>query len=158
MTPALDVPPRPVDYDTVVVAGQVAVRVALPGVRVHDFDLLEHHRKRARVVIRLAAGPLDRAGVVGGVAAGPDADADVHGRLGVVLSSDSVGVVQGAYGDVVDEPCCGGGGPGDGVVVRCGLGGADRGPDGAVVGCGVTLDVLALRIKIRLFKKLPLPK
>lgn len=42
--------------------------------------------------------------------------------------------------------------------MRCGLRGADWGPDGAVIGRGVALDALALKKKMSSSENLPLPK
>lgn len=115
-------------------ARQIPIRVAPTGILINNLNLLEHHRKRPVGVLRRAASPLNRALVVCAVAAGPDADADVHGRLGVVFPRERVGVVEGADGDVVDVPGCVRRGPGDCVVVAGGLGCGGGGPGGAVVG------------------------
>lgn len=98
-------------------AGVVARLIGVPvrGSRgvVDDIDRLNVERERTFGVVSLAAGPLDRTLGVIWVAAGPDADADAHGRLGVVCAVDGIGVLECAHDDAVQEPLDALGGPVD---------------------------------------------
>ena len=91
------------------VAGRIVLRV----------DLLDRHLEGLLAEVGFAASPLhDARVVVLGVAAGPDAEADVHGRLGVVGALEGVGEFELAQLLAVDPPLDAVLGPVDGVVVE----------------------------------------
>lgn len=121
-------------HNTGIRARLVGVVVRGSGVVVDDVDRLDIHGEGDIGVIRLATRPLDRSLAVGRIASGPDTQLHDHGCLRVVPPAESVGILDCAHGGPVDVPGDGSGGPDDFVCVEFVLGGADRLPDGAVVG------------------------
>ena len=92
------------DLDGLRGSGRVAVFVFAAGGVVGHADGLHEHCVGGFGVVYFSAGPLDGVVVVVFVAAGPDADADVHGCLWVVCPSVCVVVRQRTYDGAVDVP------------------------------------------------------
>ena len=86
--------------------------------RIRHAHRLDRHGVRRLAVVGHAAGPLDRAVGVLGVATGPDAEPQVHGRLWEILAAVRVGVHQRPDDRAVDVPFQLLGRPVDGVVVE----------------------------------------
>ena len=129
-------------------AGAVAVSVRRTGRVVARLDGLDDHVVGPAAVVGGAAGPLHGARGVGRVAAAPDAQLQLHGRLRVLALLGALRR-EGAHCGAVDLPHNLVGGPVDRVGVEVVLVAGVRVEGTAVVGGGLTLaEVVALHLLV----------
>ena len=114
------------DLDALPIARFVSVFVLCPAARVRHAHRLDRHSVRSLAVVCDTACPLDRAVGEARVAAGPDAQPQVHGRLWEILAPVRVGVHECPDERAVDVPLQLLGRPVDGVVVESLLRRLDR--------------------------------
>lgn len=117
----------------------VRVRIGRGRVVVDDLDRFDVHGERSLAEISLTTGPFDGTFTVAGVATGPDANLDAHGRLREVGTTDSIGILESPYGVAIDIPNDGSGGPDDRISVDRSLGAVHIDKGGSVVSACVTL-------------------
>lgn len=144
------------DLDALPATTRVSVLVFGPAAGVRNTHRLDRHSVGALAKVRHAAGPLDCAVGLARVAAGPDAQAQVHGRLREILAAVGVLVFQRPHDGAVDVPIQLLRRPVDRVVVEGVLRGLDGVVDGARVARRVALaEVVGLDVAVVAAHELP---
>ena len=90
--------------DARVVTRLIRVVVVLSWVVVDDLDRLQVHDEGTVIVVGLTTGPFNRSCGVVRITASPDANADGHRGLRVVLATDSIRIFQSTYNGSITNP------------------------------------------------------